>query len=84
MAWTKWRKFVSQQTQSGQTVAAFCRARGLCAGHFYWWRKRLSEAEAQTFVEMKVISGTLQPPAAGAGIEVRLKNDLRVLDTARF
>jgi len=53
---TKWRKLISQQAKSGQNVAAFCRKRGLCAPHFFAWRKRLEPAEAKKFVEVKVAS----------------------------
>ena len=45
-AWGKWRKLVSEQGRSGQSVAAFCRERGLCAPQFYAWKKRLREADA--------------------------------------
>lgn len=44
--WAKWRKLVSEQGRSGQSVAAFCRERGLCAPQFYAWKKRLREADA--------------------------------------
>ncbi len=39
-----WQKLVAEQARSGETVAAFRRERGLCAPHFYWWKKRLPEA----------------------------------------
>ena len=61
-------------------MAAFCQKRGLCAPHFYSWKKRLNESGAgyQPFVEVKVV-----PPSpavtAGAAIEVRLTNDRRLL-----
>ena len=42
--WGNWRKLVSEQGRSGQTVAAFGRERGLCAPHFFAWKKRLREA----------------------------------------
>ena len=45
-AWGKWRKLVSEQGRSGQSVAVFCRERGLCAPYFYAWKKRLREAAA--------------------------------------
>jgi hypothetical protein len=45
-AWAKWRGLVGEQSQSGQSVAAFCRERGLRDGPFFAWRKRLREAEA--------------------------------------
>src|ERR1035437_1469632 len=45
-AWGKWRKLVREQGRRGQSVAAFCRERGLCAPYFYAWKKRLREAAA--------------------------------------
>ena len=38
----KWQGLFSEQGRSGQSVAAFCRERQLCASHFYWWKKRLA------------------------------------------
>jgi hypothetical protein len=66
-AWKKWRGLVSEQARSGQSVAAFCRERNLCAPHFYWWKKRLRESAATKpacagrFVEVQVA-------ASGAGL----------------
>ena len=54
-------ELVSEQSQSGQTVAAFCRERGLRDSQFYEWKKRVREAEAAKFVEVK-----LQEPRARA------------------
>jgi transposase-like protein len=71
----KWRGLVSEQGQSGQTVAAFCRDRGLRDSLFYDWKKRIREGEAAQFVEVKVTSPEAQPlPASGHGsaIEIRL------------
>ncbi len=59
-------------------MAAFCRQRKLCAPHFFWWKKRLREAEDRKFVEVKV-SSTMTSSDVGAGIEIRLKNDHRLL-----
>ena len=73
-AWAKWRKLISQQAKSGQSVAAFCRERGLCAPHFFQWKKRLSEAAAKKFVEVKVVRAVPQP-AASAAMEIRLRGD---------
>jgi hypothetical protein len=73
-AWTKWRKLIAQQAKSGQSVAAFCRERGLCAPHFFQWKKRLNETAAKKFVEVKVAPATTQP-AASAAIEIRLRGD---------
>jgi hypothetical protein len=72
-AWKKWRKLISQHAKSGQSVAAFCRERGLCAPHFFAWRKRLEPAEAKKFVEVKVASRAAAPAVAlDSGIEIDL------------
>jgi hypothetical protein len=60
---TKWRGLISEQSQSGQTVRAFCHDRGLRDSLFYDWKKRLREAEAEKFVEVRV----KDPTEAGAG-----------------
>jgi len=78
-AWTKWRKVVSEQAGSGQSVAAFCRARGVCAPQFFAWKKRLRQAAAE-FVEVKVAASSPESMAAhGAAIEIRLKNERSLL-----
>jgi hypothetical protein len=53
-AWTKWRGLVFEQSQSGQSVAAFCSERGLPTWQFYEWKKRLREPKAAEFVEVQV------------------------------
>ena len=50
----KWHGLVLEQLSSGQTVAAFCRDRGIRASQFYDWKKRISEGEAAKFFEVKV------------------------------
>lgn len=52
--WAKWRGLVAEQSQSGQTVKAFCHDRGLRDSLFYDWKKRLREREAVKFVEVKL------------------------------
>ena len=89
--WAKWRKLVSEQVRSGQSVAAFCQERRLCAPHFFAWKKRLREVarprqrqgnEAAEFVEVKLV-----PAASTAGdsrVEVRLRNGRSLLVGAGF
>jgi macrodomain Ter protein organizer (MatP/YcbG family) len=77
-AWTKWRKLVNRQSKSGESVTAYCQARGLSAPQFFYWKKKLRELEANQFVEVKMVSSRMPPEAAGAGIEVRLRNDIRL------
>jgi hypothetical protein len=74
-AWAKWSALISEQGRSGQSVAAFCRERGLCAPYFFAWKKRLSQATAGQFVEVRVAGArqAAQPTAAHSrAIEIRL------------
>jgi transposase-like protein len=72
-AWTKWRRLVSEQARSGQTVKAFCREHGLCRPYFFVWKKRLEEDPPAKFLEVQV---TEQGPSAleDSSIEIRLRN----------
>jgi hypothetical protein len=36
-----WAKTITEQEGSGLSVPAFCREKGVCAGSFYHWRRRL-------------------------------------------
>jgi hypothetical protein len=72
-AWTKWRRLVSEQARSGQTVTAFCRERDLCRPYFFVWKKRLRKSATTKFLEVR-----MKEPAPSAPddprVEVRLKN----------
>jgi hypothetical protein len=70
---TKWRKLISEQMRSGESVAAFCRERTLHASHFYWWKKRLREKTTARFVEVRVEDSRTNLPV-DLRIEVRLQN----------
>lgn len=80
-AWAKWRKVVAEQARSGENVTAFCRKRRLCVPHFYWWKKRVGEATATKFVEVKLPVPTPVPPgmAGDSRLEVRLGNGRSLL-----
>jgi hypothetical protein len=74
--WAKWLDLISEQQQSGKSIAGFCRERGLRVWQFYEWKKRLREGEASQFFEVKVglDAGSGRPAAArGQAIEIRLK-----------
>jgi len=78
----KWQGLVFEQSQSGQTVAAFCRDRGIRDSQFYDWKKRIREGEAAKFVEVKVkASSEQQTPAAERypAIEIRLSKGRSLL-----
>jgi len=74
----KWQSLFSEQEQSGQSVAAFCRTRELAESRYYYWKKRLQQAAMPQFVEVQVAKPQLsQRPsraALGSTIEVRLRN----------
>lgn len=74
--WAKWGGLVTEQRQSGQGVAAFCRERGLKSGQFFAWKKRLREAEASQFVAVEVapVAEAKWPASVvrSGAIEVRL------------
>ena len=87
-AWARWRELVGEQCGSGQSVAGYCRERGLAASQFFAWKRRLREAEASPsgemaksaadFVEVRLSA----PGAAAAGnraIEVRLSGGRSIL-----
>ena len=72
-AWTKWRRLVSEQARSGQTVTAFCRERALCRPYFFVWKKRLRKSATAKFLEVQVTERV--PSRLGdAGVEIRLQN----------
>lgn len=73
--WTKWRGLVSEQTQSGQSAAKFCRDRGLRVWQFYDWKKRLVDGEVAKFVSVEVKPAELAVSSSATGdkaIEIRL------------
>lgn len=85
--WTKWRELVSEQSQSGQTVKAFCHDRGLRDSLFYDWKKRIREGEASKFVEVKLAGPEAQTrPAPGHSptIEIRLNKGRSLFVEAGF
>jgi len=63
---------------SGKSVAAFCRERGVPASQMFSWKKRFRESEAAKFVEVAMkpaVETAPPPPILGSAIEVRLKGD---------
>jgi hypothetical protein len=76
-AWKKWHTLICEQVESGQTISAYCRQRGVNRQSFFAWKKRLSQDEAKGFVEVKVakaITNPAEPVRGSAAIEVRLQN----------
>jgi len=78
----KWRSLVSEQEESGQSAAAFCRVRGLPESQFYYWKKRLRQAARPPFVEVQLAKASVEQ--AAATIEVRLRNGRSLVVAPRF
>jgi hypothetical protein len=70
----RWQGLLAEQGRSGESVAAFCRGRQLCASHFYWWKKRLGASGAERFVEVKLATAA---PTLGAAEDRRVEVVLR-------
>ena len=88
-AWAKWRDLVSEQEQSGQSVAAFCRDRELAGSQFIYWKRRLREAGRAPFVEVQLAQPGAEPRAqaralGSTSIEVRLRNGRSLMVAASF
>ena len=81
----RWRGLIAEQQQSGQSVAAFCRERGLRDGPFYEWKKRLRPHEAEPFVavEIAAVEAPVAPlpiaPVLNTSIEIRLSHGRSLL-----
>ena len=72
-AWIKWRRLVSDQARSGQSVKAFCREHGLCRPYFFVWKKRLEEDTPTKFLEVQVAGHSRSTPG-DSSVEIRLRN----------
>lgn len=74
-AWAKWRTLISEQQQSGQSAAVFCRDRGLRVWQFYEWKKRARDSEPAKFVEVRFAAPAEPEPTLqvrSSSIELRL------------
>ena len=84
----KWQRLLSEQEKSGESVAGFCRARGVREALFYYWKKRLREAAVPQFVEVQVAKPQLGPKhsrsALESMIEVRLRNGRSLIVQPEF
>jgi|ERR1017187_7196963 transposase-like protein len=77
---SKWSGLISEQSESGETVEAFCRERGLITSQFYTWRKRLRRSAAEQFLEVQIAKPAARPmPSKRGAIEVRLAEGRCVL-----
>ena len=88
--WARWRALIAEHEKSGQSVAAFCRERGLRDGPFYEWKKRLRSAETSPFVAVEIAATeTAAMPLADAPVssipmEIRLRHGRSLLVGPNF
>lgn len=86
---SKWRSLIAEQEESGQSVTAFCRMRGVERRYFYYWKRRLGETAVQSqFVELQLAKPALSHWHVGRGlgatIEVRLRNGRSLMVAPEF
>ena len=74
----KWRQRIGERLAAGQTVAAFCRERGLSENSFYVWKRRLRQGQAAPFVEVKTASADAGAGGKASAVEVRLRGRRRL------
>lgn len=76
----RWRGLIEEQAGSGQSVRAFCQAKGIAEPSLYAWRRELAlrdrqrsqaSAGAELFAPVRVV---VEPPARslGSSIEIAL------------
>jgi hypothetical protein len=84
----KWQSLFSEQEQSGQSVAAFCRARGVRESLYYYWKKQWQKAAMPQFVEVELVKTNRERgqacPGLGSTIEVRLGNGRSLMVAPEF
>ena len=80
-----WRQRIKDHAVSGQSVAAYCRERGLVVATFYWWKARLRKSASALFVRkvatevpfidlgsVNSVADGDTSPVAGACVDIRL------------
>jgi len=76
-----WRDLITRWKNSGQSVAAYCAARGVGQASFYAWRKRLmarseepiaSAPPPPTFAAVRVVPGLPVEVVLPTGVVVRV------------
>jgi transposase-like protein len=73
----KWQRIVAEHQRSGQSVAAFCRERKLCAPSFFAWKRKLNQVATEQFVAVEVVEAG--EPDSRRAIEVRLRGGRSVI-----
>jgi transposase-like protein len=70
-----WGDILSEHKQSGLSVRAFCKRRGVSEASLYYWRKRLSERQPVRFA---LVETNVSHQAQRAPVELVLANGDRL------
>lgn len=65
-----WRELVERQSQSGLTIAEFCRQQGITAASLYVWRSRLSGAKPTQLTTSPARKNDVEAEGSGAFIDL--------------
>ncbi len=76
-----WRAAISEASDSGQSVRAYCQERGLDENRFYFWRRELRTRDTESggrpgFVELVRAN---EPAVGGAGVSIRMGERISVV-----
>ncbi|HEX4492479.1 MAG TPA: hypothetical protein VH914_14830 [Acidimicrobiia bacterium] len=71
------RQVLDEWRQSGQTIAAFARDRGVSAPRLYWWRRRLPKARAVAPV-LSLVPAKIVARTDTASIVIRLPSGIAI------
>jgi transposase-like protein len=73
-----WQTLIADWQQSGQSISAFCRRRGVCESGFYRWQRIFADGRRtltppkSVFVPVRVIADTMAEVVLPSGLVVRL------------
>lgn len=73
-----WQAIIMEQRHSGQSIVTYCRERSIPVWQYYYWKKRLTDAEQSCPDQQFVALAFEQLQQTACGITVELPNSLRV------
>src|SRR4029077_1593585 len=82
--WQVWgeleaRQALAELSRSGESILEFARRRGISAQRVYYWKKRIAERAAPTFVAVPVAGGQAgQIEIIAHGVTIHVREDLGV------
>jgi hypothetical protein len=85
----QWAEWISEQQESGQSIAEFCSWRGVSANTFYLWRRKLEAAievddstksEKSVRVTQPVTAGFSRSPQVAAFVPVSVVTGLQTIE----